>query len=223
MSLIELDPMSIAASFTFLGKELFRRQVFESTEVKLTRNVVHSKQNVLQQGEPTLKGVWMRTLYLLRHAKSSWKDESLVDFERPLAGRGRRACETIAGLIRSEQIEFDLLLSSTAVRARETIERIKQLAKLRTELRFDERIYEASTDRLLEVISQIENDRKNVLLIGHNPSFEELLQLITGEAERMPTACLAKIKLKISKWSEVGANQGTLEWIVRPKELEVAE
>lgn len=165
----------------------------------------------------------MRTLYLLRHAKSSWKDESLVDFERPLAGRGRRACETIAGLIRSEQIEFDLLLSSTAVRARETIERIRQLAKLRNELRFDERIYEASTDRLLEVISQIENDRKNVLLIGHNPGFEELLQLLTGDTERVPTACLAKIKLKISKWSEVGANQGTLEWIVRPKELEIAE
>ena len=165
----------------------------------------------------------MRTLYLLRHAKSSWKDESLVDFERPLAGRGRRACETIAGLIRSEQIEFDLLLSSTAVRARETIERIRQMAKLRNELRFDERIYEASTDRLLEVISQIENDRKNVLLIGHNPGFEELLQLLTGDAERVPTACLVKIKFKISKWSEVGANQGTLEWIVRPKDLEVAE
>ena len=165
----------------------------------------------------------MRTLYLLRHAKSSWKDESLVDFERPLAGRGRRACESIAGLIRSEQVEFDLLLSSTAVRARETIERIRQVAKLRTELRFDERIYEASADRLLEVISQIENDRKNVLLIGHNPGFEELLQLLTGDVERVPTACLAKIKFKIPKWSEVGPNQGTLEWIVRPKELEVAE
>ena len=165
----------------------------------------------------------MRTLYLLRHAKSSWKDESLVDFERPLAGRGRRACETIAGLIRTEQIEFDLLISSTAIRARETIERIRQVAKLRSELRFDERIYEASVDRLLEVISKIENDRKNVLLVGHNPGFEELLQLLTGDAERVPTACLAKIKFKISKWSEVEANQGTLEWIVRPKELEVAE
>ena len=165
----------------------------------------------------------MRTLYLLRHAKSSWKDESLLDIERPLAGRGRRACETIGELIRSEQMEFDLLLSSTAVRARETIERVRQQAKLRTELRFDERIYEATPSRLVEVISQIENDRKSVLLIGHNPGFEELLQLLTEEEQRMPTACLTKIRLRISKWSEVGENQGTLEWIVRPKELKSTE
>ena len=162
----------------------------------------------------------MRTLYLLRHAKSSWKDDSLPDFERPLAGRGRRSCETIADLIRSEQIEFDLLLSSTAVRARETIERVRQHAKLRTELRFDERIYEATADRLLEVINQIESDRKTVLLIGHNPGFEDLLQLLTNELQPVPTACLAKVKMKISKWSEAGENKGTLEWIVRPKELE---
>ena len=165
----------------------------------------------------------MRTLYLLRHAKSSWKDESLVDFERPLAGRGRHACETVAGLIRDDAIEFDLLLSSTALRARETIERVRQQAKLRTELRFDERIYEATVDRLLTVVSEIENDRKSVLLIGHNPGFEELLHLLTGESLRMPTACLAKIKLKISKWSDAAESQGTLEWLVTPKELQTAE
>ena len=74
----------------------------------------------------------MRTLYLLRHAKSSWKDEALPDFERPLAGRGREACGVLARYIQSEKVEFDLILSSTAVRARETIELIRQRAKLRT-------------------------------------------------------------------------------------------
>src|SRR5881397_3753783 len=106
----------------------------------------------------------MRTLYLLRHAKSNWKDESMADFERPLSGRGRKACGTIAQFIQAEGIEFDLVLSSPAVRARETIELIKQRAKFRAELRYDERIYEASATRLLEIVSQIEGDRKAVLL-----------------------------------------------------------
>ena len=162
----------------------------------------------------------MRTLYLLRHAKSSWKDENQQDFERPLAGRGRKACGVMARLIQTEGMEFDLLLSSTAVRARETIDLIRQNAKLRSELRFDERIYDAPVSRLVQVISEVENDRKVILLIGHNPGMEELLQTLTGQVERMTTAALAKIKLKTSKWSEVAETDGTLEWIVRPKELE---
>ena len=165
----------------------------------------------------------MRTLYLLRHAKSSWKEESQLDFERPLAGRGKKACGLIAKHIQSEGIEFDLLLSSSAVRARETIELIRQQAKLRSELRFDERIYEAPVTRLMEIISEVENDRKVILVVGHNPGMEELIHALTGEEQGMPTAGLAKIKLKVSKWSEVGEANGTLEWIVRPKELEQTE
>ena len=162
----------------------------------------------------------MRTLYLLRHAKSSWKDEALPDFERPLAGRGREACDAIARHIQSEKLEFDLTISSTAVRARETIELIRQRAKLRTELRFDERIYEASASRLFEIASQIESDRKSVLMVGHNPGFEEFVEAVTGETQRLPTGALVKIRLKITKWSEPFERAGTLEWIVRPKDLE---
>ena len=163
----------------------------------------------------------MRTLYLLRHAKSSWKDESLVDFERPLAGRGRKACGLIARFIKENDIKFDLVLSSTAIRARDTIDLINRQANLQSELRFDERIYEASIMRLLEIASQIENDRKTVLLVGHNPGFEALLMDLTGTAHRLPTGALAKIKLKISKWSDNFDDKATLEWIVKPKQLGV--
>jgi phosphohistidine phosphatase len=160
----------------------------------------------------------MRTLYLLRHAKSGSKDTSLTDFERPLTGRGRKACGTVARLIRAREIQFDLVLSSTAVRARETIDLVRQLAKLRTEIRFDERIYDASATRLLEIASQIESDRKTVLLVGHSPGLEELLGVLTDRKDRFPTASLAKLKLKISKWSESYQYKSTLEWIVTPKE-----
>jgi phosphohistidine phosphatase len=162
----------------------------------------------------------MRNLYLLRHAKSSWKDEALADFERPLAGRGRKACDTIGKYIQSQQLEFDLVISSTAVRARDTIDLIRQRAKLRVEVRYDERIYEAGVERLLEVISQIENEKKSVLLVGHNPGFEDLLQLLTRGQYSFPTAAFAKVNLKISKWSEPLEGKASLEWLVTPKELE---
>jgi phosphohistidine phosphatase len=75
---------------------------------------------------------------------------------------------------------------------------------------------------LLEVISQTENDKKSLMLVGHNPGFEELLHSLTGTEETFPTAALAKINLKISKWSEPLSGKATVEWIVRPKELEHA-
>ena len=161
----------------------------------------------------------MLTLYLLRHAKSSWADESMRDFDRPLANRGREACAVIGEFIEEKGIEFDLVLVSTAVRTRETIALVKDRAKFQAEVRYDERIYEATTSQLLEVISQVENDRKSVLLVGHNPGIEDLLALLTGEHHQVSTATFAKIELNVSAWSANLANAGTLDWIVRPKEL----
>ena len=161
----------------------------------------------------------MLTLYLLRHAKSSWDDASQQDFERPLNNRGRKACEVIGELIEEKGIDFDLVLVSTSLRTRQTIEFVKERAKLRGEVRYDERIYEATVSQLLEVISQVDNDRKSVLLVGHNPGLEGLLTLLTGEDVRVTTANLAKIKIKATKWSASLSNKGTLDWIVRPKEM----
>ena len=161
----------------------------------------------------------MLTLYLLRHAKSSWADESMRDFDRPLANRGREACAVIGEFIEEKGIEFDLVLVSTAVRTRETIALVKDRAKFQAEVRYDERIYEATTSQLLEVISQVENVRKSVLLVGHNPGIEDLLALLVGEHHQVTTATFAKIELNASAWSANLANAGTLDWIVRPKEL----
>jgi phosphohistidine phosphatase len=161
----------------------------------------------------------MKTLLLLRHAKSSWNDSGLQDFDRPLNGRGRKAAEAIGRFIRKQRVAPDLLLSSPALRARETIETIMKTAKLQSELRFDQRIYEAGPLRLLEVVSQIEEDRSTVLLVGHNPGMEELLQLLTGSTEHMATATLAKIDFKAASWSKVLEEKGSLDWFVKPKEL----
>ena len=162
----------------------------------------------------------MKTLFLLRHAKSSWKDETLADFERPLNSRGKRASQTMAAFLNQEKIKPDLILSSTAQRARETIEIIRQCGAASGDLRFDERIYEATVDRLFEVITEIDNAVRVALIVGHNPGMEELIKGLTGTSEPMPTAALAKIPLKISNWKNAPEKPGTLEWVMTPKQLD---
>lgn len=162
----------------------------------------------------------MKTLFLLRHAKSSWKDESLADFERPLNRRGKRAAETLGRYLRAKAIVPELILSSPAARARETLELVIKAAKWSAEVRYDQRIYEAGAMRLAEVVAQIENDRKTSLIVGHNPGIEELLLLLTGSMEQMPTGGFAKVLLKSSRWANAVDKRATLEWLVRPRELE---
>ena len=162
----------------------------------------------------------MKTLFLLRHAKSSWKDETLPDFERPLNSRGVRTTKLLSQIFTSDKVKPDLILSSCAVRARETIERVLEFGKVRSELRFDERIYDASIDRLLEVVHQIDKSARSVMIVGHNPGLEELITALTGQSEIMPTGTLAKITFDSSSWSNVGTQLGTIEWLRKPKELE---
>jgi phosphohistidine phosphatase len=149
----------------------------------------------------------------------SWKDEALLDIERPLNGRGRKASQTVGHFLGNTRITPDLVLSSSAIRARQTTDIVLETAKLNTDLCFDERIYDASGHRLLEVVRQIDKSKKTVLLVGHNPGLEEFLELLTGAVEAMPTGTLSKLTLKASDWEDVSNNGGTLEWIVRPKEL----
>ena len=91
--------------------------------------------------------------------------------------------------------------------------------KLAAEPEFDEHIYEASVGDLIEVISEIEDGANVVLLVGHNPGLEELLEFLTGEARQMQTAALAHLTLNIDKWSETRGRAGRLQWLVKPKEL----
>lgn len=161
----------------------------------------------------------MKSLYLLRHAKSSWKDETMLDIERPLNSRGRKASQLVGGFLKKEKIIPDLILCSSAVRARQTTDIVMEAAKLSTDLRFDERIYEAGSLRLLEVVRQIEKSKKNVLLVGHNPGLEGFLELLTGTVKTIPTGTLSKVVLKASNWADISDEVGTLDWIVKPKQL----
>jgi phosphohistidine phosphatase len=165
----------------------------------------------------------VKTLILLRHTKSSWKDKTLGDIDRPLNDRGIRASELIGNYIRKEKIVPDLIISSPATRARQTAELVLKAAKLKIDPRFDDRIYEAIAQRLLEVISQIEDTANSAMLIGHNPGLEELVESLTGEPQGLPTGALACIELNVEKWAKVRAGVGNLKWLITPKKLKRAE
>ena len=161
----------------------------------------------------------IKTLFLLRHAKASPTVAGMTDFDRPLHKEGKKATELIGQLLSSRGVTLDLILSSPAVRARETIEIVMHAAGLQTELRFDQRIYEAGPVQLLEIISQIEDDRHPVMMVGHNPSLEELLQALTGQAEHLSAGALAKIIFPTASWREIQEKKGVLDWVIQPKEL----
>ena len=98
-----------------------------------------------------------------------------------------------------------------------------QAAGLSSELKFDERIYEASARTLLEVVSQIEDAAKTVMLVGHNPGFEDLCEALTDQDRHLPTASIARVELHIEQWKEAQAGVGQLQWFMTPKKLKGAQ
>jgi phosphohistidine phosphatase len=167
-----------------------------------------------------------KRLYLLRHAKSSWKHPELADHERPLAGRGRRAAEAIALHLNEHEIAPDLVLCSTARRARETFDRI-DLAVPEASVRYETELYGATARSLLERLHRVPDGIASVMLIGHNPAIEQLALALSGPSHerreleaKFPTAGLATLELPGSRWREVRHGDGTLVSFVRPRDLE---
>jgi phosphohistidine phosphatase len=168
----------------------------------------------------------MKRVYLLRHAKSSWKEPSLADRERPLAPRGRRAAKAIARHLRAQAIDPDLVLCSPARRARETLERIEGVFE-RGAVRVEPALYEATPDALLELLRGTPATAGSVLVIGHNPSLQELaLTLARPSARRQelagkfPTAALATLELAATGWQHIEPGGADLTAFVRPRDLE---
>jgi phosphohistidine phosphatase len=162
----------------------------------------------------------MKSLLLLRHAKSSWKDASLPDFDRPLKKRGRKAAPLVGKLMRERKLRPDLVFCSPARRTRDTLELVLEKAKLDAEPVFDKRLYAASASELLQVLAEVGEDVDEVLLVGHNPGLEDLLEILTGEAPAVPTATLSRVALDIESWRDAREGSGRLEWIVHPGQLE---
>lgn len=162
----------------------------------------------------------MKTLLLLRHAKSSWKNTRLADHDRPLNQRGKQDAPRMGKHLLRNDLVPDLILSSTAERASATAEAAALESDFQGEIIYTRRLYHAWFETYIEELRHLPDRYDRVMLVGHNPGMEELVEEITGSYESMPTAALAQIELPINSWGDVDEGiEGRLVNLWRPKDL----
>lgn len=161
----------------------------------------------------------MKTLYLMRHAKSSWKDSTIDDFDRPLNKRGLNDAPLVGKYLYNQKIAFDEIISSPARRAANTAELIANEIKFDHKIIFESSIYNANSSDLLKVIRSIKEDVHQFILIGHNPSLNELANyLLKEEIDNIPTAGVVAISFDVD-WKEIIEKSGKLVFFIYPKIL----
>jgi len=162
----------------------------------------------------------MKRLLIMRHAKSSWKDSDLTDHERPLKKRGKNDAHQMGKLLRSKKIVPDMIISSTAQRAKETAEMLAESMKFKEDIIFSDALYMAEPTDILNAITSHASKEKTVMVIGHNPGSEALVQILTGKVECLPTASIAYVTAKIDDWKEITKDDGLkLKNLWRPKDM----
>lgn len=174
----------------------------------------------------------MLTLLLLRHAKSSWDTPDLSDHDRPLNQRGLDAAPRVGAFIKKNRLVPDLVLCSTSVRTRATLELVLPFFDPRPQILFEEDLYLAESGRLLNRLRLVKADVKRAMMIGHNPGFEDLARELAAHGEKsaiddlrrkFPTAGLAVIDFSVSAWSRIGPGAGRLAHFVTPRGLAEAD
>ena len=163
----------------------------------------------------------MKTLLLMRHAKSSGDDDGVSDHDRPLNTRGERSAPQMAAILVQHAVVPDLILSSTALRARTTASAVAEAFGWQPELRLRRELYLASPGQILEEIAGVSDEVGCLLVVGHNPGTEELVSDLAAMREAMPTAAIARFSLAVDDWAEVGREAGAeLVQVWRPRELD---
>lgn len=163
----------------------------------------------------------MKTLYLVRHAKSSWDFPELDDFQRPLNERGKKDAPRMGKFLFSLGIKPELLLSSSAKRALKTARKVaKELGYEKKQILKDKALYHAWPDRLLKVLVDQSDDYASVMLFGHNPGLTEFANQLCGASiENIPTAGAVAIEFAVDHWRDIGYESGKLVFFHFPKGL----
>jgi phosphohistidine phosphatase len=144
----------------------------------------------------------------------------LADRDRPLNKRGKRDAALMGRLLKKEDLVPDIIISSTAIRARATAEVVANGSGYKGEIVLDKSLYAAGPEAYLNVMHDLSDEYARALIIGHNPGLEELVEMLTGEIHLMPTCSLAHIKLRVDKWSDVDNKiKGKVAGIWRPRDL----
>jgi phosphohistidine phosphatase len=169
----------------------------------------------------------VRHLWLLRHAKSSWDDPDLDDHDRPLAPRGERAAAAMASHLRRAGVRPQLVLCSSAIRARRTLGIVLTSLEDRVEIEIDPELYTFDAEVLLERLRSVPDDVSSLLLVGHNPAVQELALLVAAGgasrdrvAAKLPTGALVTIALPDDPWTRLGESDAEIEGLVVPRDLD---
>lgn len=173
----------------------------------------------------------MKTLTLLRHAKSGWDEPAARDFDRAINDRGKRAAQIIGDYARGKAYRFDKIIASPAVRVIDTLDIFQAaMGNENLEPTWDRRIYLASSASLLDVLRDVPYSASDVLMVGHNPGLEDLILELVPDSkdeplraipeEKFPTAALARMELAIDSWAKIAPRAAHLIDIIRPRDLD---
>lgn len=162
----------------------------------------------------------MKTLLILRHAKSSWDNPNLTDYDRPLNKRGKRDAPRMGNHLEEQGLVPDRILTSSAKRARKTANKVAKACSFNGKVTQIEKFYHAPLGVYLETLQSISEKHQRVMVVGHNPTMEQLVRQLTKEIVTMPTAALSHIELPIQNWKFLDINtRGKLVNLWKPKEL----
>ncbi len=162
----------------------------------------------------------MKTLLIMRHAKSSWKNAELSDLERPLNKRGKYDAPMMGELIKDKELRPQVVYASTAKRAQMTAEEVANACKFKGDITYLENLYLAEVETVLDVLRSTPDEIERVLVIGHNPGLEGLLQMLSRRVESLPTAAIAYLALPISHWADLNSQvEGDLVEMWKPREM----
>jgi phosphohistidine phosphatase len=162
----------------------------------------------------------MKSILILRHAKSSWKHPELNDHDRPLNKRGKRDAPRMGEFLHNEHLVPELIISSTAKRAFSTARTLANAVGYKGEITLNQSLYAAGPLAYIDVLRELSNEYARVLMVGHNPGVEQLVKMLTGEEQTMSTCSLAHVQLHINSWTEIEyKNRGKLLGIWQPRDL----
>ena len=162
----------------------------------------------------------MKTLLILRHAKSSWNYPNLSDYDRPLNARGKRAAPRMGEHLREQALIPDRILTSSAKRARKTASKVAKACGYTGKVKKLDAFYDTVAGVYYETLQALPDKYERVMVVGHNPTMEQLVYSLTGQFRQMPTAALAHIELSIQNWEALNLDtEATLVNLWTPKTL----
>lgn len=173
-----------------------------------------------QNGDIGVTGSTMKTLFLLRHGKSDWNGDGESDHERPVAQRGRRAAKALGRFLANADQVPQRVLSSTAVRARTTAELAAEAAAWEQPVELVGELYLCTPRVVLEVVARLPATVDSAMLVGHEPTWSEATELLTGARVAFVTGAVVRIDLAVESWQAIGEGSGHLVFLIPPRLLD---